>query len=125
MKQSNKRTIIFVICSLLLLIGGLTLAIRLGSVHITFSDIWNSIFNYNETASHLKKYFALLFPTYFHGEGFAGCLIDAFFAGIPVIATDWLYNKDIINNSFISHYILILLNNFIELFLILIRYDTI
>ena len=49
MKQSNKRTIIFVICSLLLLVGGLTLAIRLGSVHITFSDIWNSIFNYNET----------------------------------------------------------------------------
>ena len=49
MKQSNKRTIIFVICSLLLLVGGLTLAVRLGSVHITFSDIWNSIFNYNET----------------------------------------------------------------------------
>ena len=49
MKQSNKRTIIFIICSLLLLIGGLTLAIRLGSVHITFADIWNSIFNYNET----------------------------------------------------------------------------
>ena len=37
-----------------------------------------------------------MFPTYFHGEGFAGCLIDAFFAGIPVIATDWLYNKDVI-----------------------------
>ena len=49
MKQSNKRTIIFIICSLLLLIGGLTLAIRLGSVHITFADIWNSIFNYDET----------------------------------------------------------------------------
>ena len=49
MKQSNKRTIIFVICSLLLLIGGLTLAIRLGSVHIAFSDIWDSIFNYSET----------------------------------------------------------------------------
>ena len=45
MKQSNKRTIIFVISSLLLLVGGLALAIRLGSVHITFSDIWNSIFN--------------------------------------------------------------------------------
>ena len=30
---------------------------------------------------------------------FAGCLIDAFFACIPVIATDWLYNKDIIKNN--------------------------
>lgn len=47
MKQSKKHTIIFIICSLLLLIGGLVLAIRLGSVHLTFSDIFNSIFNYN------------------------------------------------------------------------------
>lgn len=49
MKQSKKHTIAFVICSLLLLIGGLILAIRLGSVHINFSDIWDSIFNYSET----------------------------------------------------------------------------
>ena len=49
MKQSKKHTTIFVIGSLLLLIGGLILAIRLGSVHINFSDIWNSIFNYSET----------------------------------------------------------------------------
>lgn len=48
MKQSNKHTIIFIICSLLLLIGGLVLAIRLGSVHLTFTDIWDSIFNYSE-----------------------------------------------------------------------------
>ena len=49
MEQSKKHTTIFVIGSLLLLIGGLILAIRLGSVHINFSDIWNSIFNYSET----------------------------------------------------------------------------
>ena len=49
MKQSNKHTIIFVMSSLLLLIGGLILAIRLGSVPISFKDIWNSIFHYNET----------------------------------------------------------------------------
>lgn len=57
---------------------------------------YKGIANYNHTVSVLKDYFLLLFPTYFHGEGFAGCLIDAFFAGIPVIATDWLYNKDVI-----------------------------
>lgn len=49
MKLSNKRTIVFLFCSLLLLIVGLILAIKLGSVHITFKDIWNSIFNYNKT----------------------------------------------------------------------------
>ncbi len=57
---------------------------------------YKGVANYNQTANILKNYFALLFPTYFHGEGFAGCLIDAYFAGIPVIATDWLYNKDIV-----------------------------
>ena len=49
MKQSNKHTIIFVMSGLLLLIGGLILAIRLGSVPISFKDIYSSIFHYNET----------------------------------------------------------------------------
>ena len=49
MKQSNSLTIFFVICSSFLLTGGLILAIMLGSVHINFTDIWDSIFNYSET----------------------------------------------------------------------------
>lgn len=49
MKQSSKRLSIFLICSLLLLVVGLVLAVRLGSVQIAFSDIFNSIFNYSET----------------------------------------------------------------------------
>lgn len=47
MKQSKKCTITFVICGLLLLIVGLILAIRLGSTPISFSNIYDSIFNYN------------------------------------------------------------------------------
>lgn len=49
MKQSNKKTKIFIISSLLLLLGGLVLALKLGSVHINFTDIWDSIFNYSDT----------------------------------------------------------------------------
>ena len=45
----------------------------------------------------LKNYFALLFPTYYKGEGFAGTLIDAYSSGLPVIATDWRYNKEFVN----------------------------
>lgn len=48
MKQSKKSISLFVVCNLLLLVGGLILAVRSGSVHITFSDIFNSIFNYSE-----------------------------------------------------------------------------
>lgn len=46
----------------------------------------------------LKDYFALLFLTYYEGEGFAGTLIDAFSAGVPVIASDWKYNAEIVND---------------------------
>ncbi|MBU5484188.1 iron ABC transporter permease [Clostridium sp. MSJ-11] len=49
MKQNKKHTIVFIIFNMLLLIMGLLLAVRLGAVHIGFSEIWNSIFNYSET----------------------------------------------------------------------------
>ena len=47
----------------------------------------------------LKEYFILLFPTYYEGEGFAGTLIDAFSAGLPVIASDWKYNIELVNEG--------------------------
>lgn len=54
---------------------------------------------YEQSSTTLKNYFALLFPTYYDGEGFPGTLIDAFSAGIPVIASDWKYNAEIINEN--------------------------
>lgn len=54
---------------------------------------------YDETTEVLKKYYALLFPTYYEGEGFAGTLIDAYSAGVPVIASDWKYNKELVNTN--------------------------
>ena len=53
MKQSKKHTALFVSCGLLLLVLGMVLAIRLGSVPISFSDIFNSIFNYSETLEYM------------------------------------------------------------------------
>lgn len=47
----------------------------------------------------LAKYDAMLFPTYWQGEGFPGIVIDAFVAGLPVIATDWSQNADIIDDG--------------------------
>ena len=54
---------------------------------------------FDKSVEVLKEYFALLFPTYYEGEGFAGTLIDAFSAGVPVIASDWKYNTEIVNNQ--------------------------
>lgn len=47
----------------------------------------------------LSTYDVMLFPTYYDGEAFPGVIIDAFVAGLPVIASDWHFNKEIIDDS--------------------------
>lgn len=47
----------------------------------------------------LKEYDMLLFLTYWQGEGFPGTIIDAFFSGIPTLATDWNFNFEILNDG--------------------------
>ena len=53
---------------------------------------------YDQSVSVVKNYYALLFPTFWFGEGFPGTIVDAFSSGVPVIATDWSANKEIIEN---------------------------
>jgi glycosyltransferase involved in cell wall biosynthesis len=47
----------------------------------------------------LASYDCMLFPTYWKGEGFPGVIIDAFIAGLPVIATNWNMNSEIIEDG--------------------------
>ncbi|HAS91456.1 MAG TPA: glycosyl transferase family 1 [Clostridiales bacterium] len=54
---------------------------------------------FDKSVEVLKNYYALLFPTYYPGEGFAGTILDAFASGIPVIASDWRYNAEIIKDG--------------------------
>ena len=60
---------------------------------------YKGLVDFDKTTQVLKDYFMLLFPTYYEGEGFAGTLIDAMAAGIPVIASDWRYNSEIVKNG--------------------------
>lgn len=48
MKKENKKFPVFIVISLILIISGLVLAVKLGSVPITFKDIYDAIFNYSE-----------------------------------------------------------------------------
>lgn len=57
---------------------------------------YRGIVPFDKSTQTLKKYYALLFPTYYEGEGFAGTIIDAMAAGVPVIASDWRYNREIV-----------------------------
>lgn len=66
-----------------------------------FPDFINykGVVPFDESVEVLKKYFVLLFPTYYEGEGFAGTLIDALASGTPVVASNWKYNAEIISNN--------------------------
>lgn len=55
--------------------------------------------NKEEGYKLLSDYDALLFPTYFNGEGFPGTLIDSFIAGVPAIATRFHANEEIIKDG--------------------------
>lgn len=52
-----------------------------------------------EGYDQLATYDAMLFPSFWRGEGFAGVFIDAFIAGLPVLASDWGHNADSIING--------------------------
>ncbi len=54
---------------------------------------------HNQGIAAIHPYFALLFPTYYEGEGFAGTILEAFGAGTPVIANDWKYNNEFIHSG--------------------------
>ena len=60
---------------------------------------YRGVAEYDQSVAVLKGYFALLFPTYYDGEGFAGTLIDSMSSGVPIIASDWKYNSEIINEK--------------------------
>lgn len=44
----------------------------------------------------LSAYDVMLFPTYWNGEGFPGIVIDANVSGLPIIASDWNMNKEVV-----------------------------
>lgn len=52
---------------------------------------------FDQSVSVLKGYDALLFPTQYYTEGVPGTIIDAYAAGIPVIASRWENYGDIVD----------------------------
>lgn len=79
--------------------GGYTLAFE--QLQKTFPEYINygGMVSYEKSTNVLKDYFCLLFPTFYSGEGFAGTLIDSFASALPVIASDWKYNPEIIDDE--------------------------
>ena len=53
----------------------------------------------DEAGTVLREHFALLFPTYYEGECFAGTALDAFLWHLPILASDWKYNHEVIHDG--------------------------
>lgn len=53
----------------------------------------------SQSVDVLRGYFALLFPTHFYTEGIPGTIIDAYAAGIPVIAAKWESFSDVVDGG--------------------------
>lgn len=54
---------------------------------------------FDKTVDVVKNYFLLLFPTRFYTEGIPGTIIDAYAAGVPVVASRWESFSDIIDEK--------------------------
>ncbi len=64
--------------------------------HKGFLDFTN---NNLDSYVKLSEYDCMLFPTYWQGEGFPGVILDAFVSGLPVIATNWNMNNELIEHK--------------------------
>ncbi|MBR4872940.1 MAG: glycosyltransferase family 4 protein [Clostridia bacterium] len=60
---------------------------------------YGGVVDFDKTADTLRNYFLMLFPTYYYGEGFPGNVVDAYNAALPMVATDWNYNSDVIHDG--------------------------
>lgn len=57
------------------------------------------VLNDDNAINTLSLYYAMLFPTYYKGEGTPHSVIESFMAALPVIASDWAYNGEVIENK--------------------------
>ncbi|MFT3950710.1 MAG: glycosyltransferase [Oscillospiraceae bacterium] len=44
----------------------------------------------------LSQYYMLIFPTFYHGEGFPITICESFMSGLPVLAYNWRFNHELI-----------------------------
>lgn len=62
---------------------------------------YKGVLNLNEISGYetLASYHTMLFPTFHPSEGIAGAIIDAYIAGIPIIASDWNHNREVVRDG--------------------------
>lgn len=54
----------------------------------------------DEVIPTLQQYDALIFPSHYEGEGCPGILVEALSASMPIIASDWKYNREFVEDCY-------------------------
>lgn len=54
----------------------------------------------NTSVNTLAPYFAMLFPTQYYTEGMPGTIVDAMFAGVPVVSRRWKWCDNMITSGY-------------------------
>ena len=60
---------------------------------------YGGVIAFDQASKVLSDYYMLLFPTTFYGEGFPGTILDAYASGLPVLASDWKFNPELIESG--------------------------
>lgn len=60
---------------------------------------YKGVVNAYNSVSILKEYSILLFPTHYRTEGIPGSIIDAYFAGLPIVSAKWQNFSDVIDEG--------------------------
>jgi len=53
----------------------------------------------NLITTELPKYDALIFPTFYSGEGFPGAVLDSMISGLAILASDWQDNAEFVETG--------------------------
>lgn len=60
---------------------------------------YKGVLQQDEVTEHLTNYDVMLLPTTIYTEGFPGSILDAYIAGIPVIATEWKHSHEFVEDQ--------------------------
>lgn len=69
--------------------------------HLKSSKIihYNGVLQPKDVIPTLRKSDLLIFPTHYDGEGCPGILVEALSAGLPIVASDWKYNNEFVEDG--------------------------
>ena len=60
---------------------------------------YRGVLGWDDSLEQLSGYAMLLFPTFYPGEGFPVSVCECFRAGLPAIASDWRFNRELVEEG--------------------------